>query len=83
MQFNDWKDIYKHYSTWIAIAIIALNVILTITTGIPVEWLSSISTILGVLIIVAKKIKQGLDTANIVIEDLEAGNIPDTEKPDE
>ena len=69
MQLRNWSEIYKHYSLWLAIAIIVLNAILTITTGIPVEWITTINTILGIAIVVAKKLKQSLDTINSVIED--------------
>lgn len=69
MQLRSWSEIYKHYSLWLAITIIILNAILTITTGIPVEWITTINTILGIAIVVAKKLKQSLDTINSVIED--------------
>lgn len=77
MQLRSWSEIYKHYSTWLAIALIVLNAILTVTTGIPVEWVTTINTILGVAIVVAKKLKQSLDTVDAVIKEIE-----DTKKPE-
>lgn len=77
MQLRSWSEIYKHYSLWLAIALIVLNAILTVTTGIPVEWVTTINTILGVAIVVAKKLKQSLDTVDAVIKEIE-----DTKKPE-
>lgn len=77
MQLRNWSEIYKHYSLWLAIAIIILNAILTITTGIPVEWVTTINTVLGVAIVVAKKLKQSLDTVDSVVKEIE-----DTKKPE-
>ena len=77
MQLRSWSEIYKHYSLWLAIALIVLNAILTVTTGIPVEWVTTINTILGVAIVVAKKLKQSLDTVDAVIKEIE-----DIKKPE-
>ena len=68
MQLRNWSEIYKHYSTWVSIIIIVLNVLLTIFGVIPLSWVAPINTVLGTLVIVAKSIKQGLDNINTIKE---------------
>lgn len=68
MQLRNWSEFYKHYSTWVAIIIIVLNVLLTIFGVIPLAWVAPINTALGTLILVAKSIKQGLDNINTLKE---------------
>lgn len=68
MQLRNWSEIYKHYSTWVSIIIIVLNVLLTIFGVIPLSWVAPINTVLGTLVLVAKSIKQGLDDINTIKE---------------
>lgn len=68
MQLRNWSEIYKHYSTWVSIIIIVLNVLLTIFSVIPLSWVAPINTVLGTLVLVAKSIKQGLDDINTIKE---------------
>lgn len=68
MQLRNWSEIYKHYSTWVAISIIVLNLLVLIFGLIPITWVAPINTILGSLVVVAKAIKQGLDEANTLLE---------------
>ena len=75
MQLRNWSEFYKHYSTWVAIIIIVLNVLLTIFGVIPLAWVAPINTVLGSLVVIAKAIKQSLDSANTIIEE--------TKKPEE
>lgn len=68
MQLRNWSEFYKHYSTWVAISIIVLNLLVLIFGLIPITWVAPINTILGSLVVVAKSIKQGLDEANTLLE---------------
>ena len=68
MQLRSWSEFYKHYSTWVAITIIVLNLLVLIFGLIPITWVAPINTILGSLVVVAKAIKQGLDEANTLLE---------------
>lgn len=68
MQLRNWSEFYKHYSTWVAISIIVLNLLVLIFGLIPITWVAPINTILGSLVVVAKAIKQGLDEANTLLE---------------
>lgn len=68
MQLRSWSEIYRHYSTWVAISIIVLNLLVLIFGLIPITWVAPINTILGSLVVVAKAIKQGLDEANTLLE---------------
>ena len=68
MQLRSWSEFYKHYSTWAAISIIVLNLLVLIFGLIPITWVAPINTILGSLVVVAKAIKQGLDEANTLLE---------------
>lgn len=68
MQLRSWSEFYKHYSTWVAISIIVLNLLVLIFGLIPITWVAPINTILGSLVVVAKAIKQGLDEANTLLE---------------
>ena len=67
MQLRNWSEIYKHYSTWIAVAIIVLNIMIGVFGLIPLDYVTTINAILGALVIAAKKIKQGLDDINATI----------------
>ena len=67
MQLRNWSEIYKHYSTWIAVIIIVLNLTIAIFGLIPLDYVTTINAILGALVIAAKKIKQGLDDINAII----------------
>lgn len=67
MQLRNWSEIYKHYSTWIAVAIIVLNIMIGVFGLIPLDYVTTINAILGALVIAAKKIKQGLDDINAAI----------------
>ena len=69
MQLRSWSEFYKHYSTWVAISIIVLNLLVLIFGLIPLAWVAPINTILGSLVVVAKAIKQSLDSANELLED--------------
>lgn len=75
MQLRNWSEFYKHYSTWVALAIIALNLLVLIFGLIPLYWVAPINTVLGALVVVAKAIKQSLDSANAILEE--------TKKPEE
>lgn len=68
MQLRSWSEFYKHYSTWVAISIIVLNLLVLIFGLIPITWVAPINTILGSLVVVAKAIKQGLDEANTLLK---------------
>lgn len=68
MQLRNWSEFYKHYSTWVAISIIVLNLLVLIFGLIPITWVAPINTILGSLVVMAKAIKQGLDEANTLLE---------------
>ena len=67
MQLRNWSEIYKHYSMWIAVAIIVLNIMIGVFGLIPLDYVTTINAILGALVIAAKKIKQGLDDINATI----------------
>ena len=67
MQLRNWSEIYKHYSTWIAVAIIVLNIMIGVFGLIPLDYVTTINAVLGALVIAAKKIKQGLDDINAAI----------------
>ena len=69
MQLRSWSEFYKHYSTWVALVIIFLNLLVLIFGLIPLAWVAPINTILGSLVVVAKAIKQSLDSANELLED--------------
>ena len=69
MQLRSWSEFYKHYSTWVALVIIFLNLLVLIFGLIPLTWVAPINTILGSLVVVAKAIKQSLDSANELLED--------------
>ena len=69
MQLRNWSEIYKHYSTWVALGIIFLNLLVLIFGLIPLAWVAPINTILGSLVVVAKAIKQSLDSANELLEE--------------
>ena len=69
MQLRSWSEIYKHYSTWVALIIIFLNLLVLIFGLIPLAWVAPINTILGSLVVVAKAIKQSLDSANELLEE--------------
>ena len=69
MQLRNWSEFYKHYSTWVALVIIFLNLLVLIFGLIPLAWVAPINTILGSLVVVAKAIKQSLDSANELLED--------------
>lgn len=74
MQLRNWSEIYKHYSTWIAVAIIVLNIMIGVFGLIPLDYVTTINAILGALVIAAKKIKQGLDDINAAIGSEETKN---------
>ena len=69
MQLRSWSEFYKHYSTWVALVIIFLNLLVLIFGLIPLAWVAPINTILGSLVVVAKAIKQSLDSANELLEE--------------
>lgn len=69
MQLRNWSEFYKHYSTWVALVIIFLNLLVLIFGLIPLAWVAPINTILGSLVVVAKAIKQSLDSANELLEE--------------
>ena len=69
MQLRNWSEIYKHYSTWVALGIIFLNLLVLVFGLIPLAWVAPINTILGSLVVVAKAIKQSLDSANELLEE--------------
>ena len=69
MQLRSWSEFYKHYSTWVALGIIFLNLLVLIFGLIPLAWVAPINTILGSLVVVAKAIKQSLDSANELLEE--------------
>jgi hypothetical protein len=75
VQLRNWSEFYKHYSTWVALGIIFLNLLVLIFGLIPLAWVAPINTILGSLVVVAKAIKQSLDSANAILEE--------TKKPEE
>ena len=75
MQLRNWSEFYKHYSTWVAIIIIVLNLLVLIFGLIPLALVAPINTVLGSLVVIAKAIKQSLDSANTIIEE--------TKKPEE
>lgn len=68
MLLRNWSEFYKHYSTWVAISIIVLNLLVLIFGLIPITWVAPINTILGSLVVVAKAVKQSLDEANTLLE---------------
>lgn len=69
MQLRNWSEIYKHYSTWIALVIIFLNLLVLVFGLIPLTWVAPINTVLGSLVVVAKAIKQSLDSVNAILEE--------------
>lgn len=69
MQLRNWSEFYKHYSTWVALGIIFLNLLVLIFGLIPLAWVAPINTILGSLVVIAKAIKQSLDSANVLLEE--------------
>ena len=69
MQLRNWSEFYKHYSTWVALCIVVLNLLVLIFGLIPLAWIAPINTILGSLVVIAKAIKQSLDSANEVLKD--------------
>lgn len=69
MQLRNWSEFYKHYSTWVAISIIVLNLLVLIFGLIPITWVAPINTILGSLVVVAKAIKQGMEDVNVLLEE--------------
>ena len=69
MQLRNWSEIYKHYSTWVAVAIIVLNIMIGVFGLIPLDYVTTINAVLGALVIAAKKIKQGLDDINAILEE--------------
>lgn len=69
MQLRNWSEFYKHYSTWVALVIIFLNLLVLIFGLIPLAWVAPLNTILGSLVVVAKAIKQSLDSANELLEE--------------
>lgn len=69
MQLRNWSEIYKHYSTWVALVIIFLNLLVLVFGLIPLAWVAPINTVLGSLVVVAKAIKQSLDSANAILEE--------------
>ena len=69
MQIRSWSEFYKHYSTWVALVIIALNLLVLIFGLIPLAWVAPINTVLGSLVVIAKAIKQSLDSANVILEE--------------
>ena len=69
MQLRNWSEFYKHYSTWVALGIIFLNLLVLVFGLIPLAWVAPINTILGSLVVVAKAIKQSLDSANELLEE--------------
>lgn len=68
MQLRSWSEIYKHYSTWVAITIIVLNLLILIFGLIPLAWVTPINAVLGTLVVVAKAIKQSIDNVNDILE---------------
>ena len=69
MQLRNWSEFYKHYSTWVAISIIVLNLLILIFGVIPLSWVTPINAVLGTLVVVAKAIKQSIDNVNVLLED--------------
>ena len=69
MQLRNWSEFYKHYSTWVALVIIFLNLLVLVFGLIPLTWVAPINTVLGSLVVVAKAIKQSLDSVNAILEE--------------
>ena len=69
MQLRNWSEFYKHYSTWVALSIVVLNLLVLIFGLIALAWVAPINTILGSLVVVAKAVKQSLDSANAILEE--------------
>ena len=69
MQLRNWSELYKHYSTWVALGVVFLNLLVLIFGLIPLAWVAPINTILGSLVVIAKAVKQSLDSANTIIEE--------------
>ena len=69
MQLRSWSEIYKHYSTWISISIVIFNVLVYVFGTINAPWVVPINAALGALVLIAKKIKQGMEDVNVILEE--------------